>query len=465
MKLTVLGAAGEVTGSQHLIETSTRRLLLDCGLFQGHRAESRAKNSHFHCQPQELDAVILSHAHIDHCGNLPGLYKAGFRGPIFCTPPTAEIAAVMLRDAAKIQAEDAEYLRRHMNPRDARAVEPLYTEEHASAVCDLFETIPYGQQEEVGKDVRILFREAGHILGSAIVELDLEEQGEWKRVVFTGDLGRRGLPILRDPQLVDRCDLLITEGTYGNRIHPEAGAQELELQRIIQRTAAREGRVIIPAFALGRTQNILYYLNDLNNQNLLPRIPMYVDSPLSRELTQIYLRHLNEMDAAVQRVRQADEHPFSFPGLQFIRTPQESASLNYRKGSFVVIASSGMCESGRVVHHLKHGLADEKNTVILMGFQAQGTLGRRLQERRSPVKVLNREVEIRADIECLTGLSAHADAVDFQWWFGELGKRGGCGKAVVVHSEEGPAAATASLLADVCDEPPIVPKPGEVIEF
>lgn len=465
MKLTVLGAAGEVTGSQHLIETASRRLLLDCGFFQGHRAESREKNSHFLCHPKEVDAVILSHAHIDHCGNLPGLYKAGFRGPIFCTPPTAEIAEVMLRDAAKIQREDADYLRRHLSPAQARAVEPLYDETHARAVCELIETIPYGKLEEVGKDVRIRFLEAGHILGSAMVELDLEEQGVWKRVLFTGDIGRRGLPILRDPQLSERCDLLITEGTYGNRIHPDAGEQQQELARIIGQTAARGGRVIIPAFALGRTQNILYYLNDLHNQGKLPRIPMYVDSPLSRELTHIYMRHQHEMDVALQRIRQTDENPFSFPGLQFIRTPQESASLNHREGSFVVVASSGMCESGRVVHHLKHALDDEKNTVILMGFQAQHTLGRRLQEKRPSVMVLNKQVTVRAEIESLTGLSAHADADDFRWWYGELAKRGGCGQAVVVHSEEPAAEATAQLVAHASDEPPIIPKRGQVIEF
>ena len=464
MKITFFGAAGEVTGSQHLIETENLRILLDCGLFQGHRVESRRKNEQFHCLPKTLDGVILSHAHTDHCGNLPGLYKAGFRGPIFCTPATADVAEVMLHDSAHIQEEDARYLNRK-HPPELPRIQPLYDDEHVTRVIKQFETIPYGDWHDLSKDFRLRFQDAGHILGSAICEMEICERGDWKRVVFSGDLGRRGTPLLHDPQRVDGCDVLITESTYGNRIHPAADDIKAQLKTILHRAEARGGRVIIPAFSLGRTQNFVYFLNELYNAGELPAIPVFVDSPLSSEITSIYRRHSAVLDVEFQRCMQTDRDPFSFPALRYIRSQSESMELNYRKGAFVIIAASGMCEAGRVIHHLLHGLSDPKNIVLLIGYQAQNTLGRRIQDRIPIVRVLDHDVKVQAEVETLQGLSAHADAEDFKWWFEGLGAVRGVGRAFVVHGEQESSQAVAHLLDHVCDEAPTIPKFGESFEI
>jgi metallo-beta-lactamase family protein len=464
MKLTFHGAAGEVTGSQHLIETEKLRVLLDCGLFQGRRAEARAKNERFRCEPKRLDGVILSHAHIDHCGNLPGLYKAGYRGPIFCTPATADIAKIMLADSAHIQLEDLRYLKRHLAPGHP-PIEPLYDEEDAAATVKLFETLPYGAWHDLADDFRVRFAEAGHILGSAIVELEIRERGTWKRVVFTGDLGRRDIPLLRDPQLVDGCDVLITESTYGSRIHPAPSDLQAELLTILKTTVEKKGKVIIPAFSLGRTQTIVYFLNRLHNDGLLPPIQVFVDSPLSKELTAVHRYHTQEMDSELLGMMRSDPDPFSFPGLTYVSSQQESMNLNRRPGPFVIIAASGMCENGRVVHHLKHAVDDDRNTVAIIGFQAEYTLGRQLVERRPMVRIFDKLIPLRANVAVLQGLSAHADAEDFRWWFNNLSASGrGVGRAFIVHGEAEGANAVARLLDDICDEPPTIPKLHESFE-
>lgn len=458
MQLTFLGAAGEVTGSQHLLETDRRRILLDCGFFQGHRAEARAKNERFHCQPKTLDAVILSHAHIDHCGNLPGLFKAGFRGPVFCTPATADVAEIMLLDSAKIAEEDARYLRGRLRSGHP-PVEPLYTERDVHQLCKRMETLPYGQWHELAKDVRLCFREAGHILGSAIVELEISDHGERRRVVFTGDLGRRHLPLLGDPALLDNgCDVLITESTYGNRLHPPPENLKAELLRVLKEAVAIEGKVVIPAFSLGRTQVLVYFLNELFNEGRLPHIPIFVDSPLSRKLTQVHRAHQESLDSEAQRQRDKDHDLFGFRGLTYVASAEESRELNDRKGPFLVIAASGMCESGRVVHHLRHTVGSERNTVVIIGYQAEYTLGRRILERQRRVRIFDREIELRAKVEVLNGLSAHADAEDFRWWFGHLAQHGGIGKAFIVHGESDAAQAVTRLLHDQCNEDPVVPQ-------
>lgn len=461
MKLTSFGAAGEVTGSQHLLEVGDRRILLDCGLFQGHRAEARTKNERFHCHPKQIDAVILSHAHIDHCGNLPGLSKAGYRGPIFCTQATADVAEMMLEDSARIQTEDARYLKGRLRPGHP-SFEPLYDLDDVKRVVKHFDPCEYHQWYQLAEDVRIRFSDAGHILGSAITEIEIMEGSSAKRVVFTGDLGRRGLPLLRDPELVEGCDVLITESTYADKVHPTVSDTQSELERIIDEAYRTGGRVIIPAFSLGRTQNIVYFLNELANQRRLPAIPVFVDSPLSKRITSAYRRHVEDMDADVQELLEHDTDPFAFPGLEYMQGADESIALNGRDGPFVVVASSGMCESGRVVHHLKHGLSHPNNTVVIMGFQASNTLGRRIGERQPFVRIFDRDVPVRCKVETLSGLSAHADSEDFRWWFKAMHGTSHIGQAFIVHGEPKSALAQVELLDEYCDERPIVASFGTV---
>jgi len=464
MKLTFLGAAGEVTGSQHLLETDTLRILLDCGLFQGRRADVYAKNRHFRCQPKQLDAVILSHAHIDHCGNLPGLYRAGFRGPIYCTPATADVAAIMLRDSLRIQEEDARYLSRHAD-RDSPPIEPLYVEEDVRGVTKLFETLDYSSWHELSPAMRLKFTEAGHILGSAVSQIDLEDHGEMRRIVFTGDLGRRGLPILRDPQPVEGCDVLITESTYGDSVHPPAEDLKARLLAIIERAEHDGGKVVIPAFSLGRTQQVLYFLHELSQSGKLPRMPVFVDSPLANRLTEVYQHHSELLDAAALRVFQRGKTLFDFPMLSCIESQKESLELNKREGPFVVIAASGMCENGRIRHHLKHSVDDERNTIVLIGFQAEHTLGRRIAERQPTLKIFDRLLPLRARVETLSGLSAHADANDFKWFFSKMSADSHIGRAFLVHGEPRPAQALATILHDLCDEDPTIPRLNESFDI
>ncbi len=464
MRITFLGAAGEVTGSQHLIETRDRRVLLDCGLFQGPRAESRRKNETFQCQPRKLDAVVLSHAHIDHCGNLPGLYKAGFRGPVFCTEATADITEMMLLDSARIQAEDAGYLSRKLK-KGHPPIEPLYQEEHVAGLVRRMEPIPFGGWHDLADDVRVRFHPAGHILGSAITELLIDDRGTPRHVVFTGDLGRREMPLLVDPAPVEGADVLITECLYGGRVHPPAEDLKTQLRDIIRETAEREGRVIIPAFSLGRTQQVVYFLNELFVAGELPRIPVFVDSPLATRLTSVFRRYDHTLDAEVQDLLKLDLDAFGFSCLTYVGKQSESMALNRREGPFVVISASGMCEGGRVVHHLKHGVSDERNTVVLMGYQAPHTLGRRIQERQPFVRIFDREQPLNCRVEQLSGLSAHADVVDFKWWFEQSTQRGHFGQAFLVHGEPDSARDLAGLLRDYCDEEPQIPQLYESFEI
>ena len=455
MKITFCGAAGEVTGSQHLIECGSLRVLLDCGLFQGRRGETRAKNSHFHHNPAELDFVILSHAHIDHCGNLPSLYAKGFRGPVYCTDPTADIADIMLRDSVNIQAEDARYLNKKRDPNEPR-VEPLYGEREVHGIVKQFDPVHMGEWIQPHKEVRFRFSEAGHIIGSAITELEFQEAGETRRLVFTGDLGRRDLPLLHDPALVNGCDILITESTYGNRVHAPASDLKAELARIVREAVKSGGKVIIPAFSLGRTQQVVYFLNELVNAKEIPRVPVFVDSPLSNRLTDVFRRHADLFDADVQATLLTDADAFGFHGLTYVTSQSESMGLNRHRGPVVIIAASGMCESGRVLHHLKHAVEDPANTIVMIGFQAEHTLGRRLVDRLPRLRILDREYELRAKVETLNGLSGHADIHDFKWWFDHMAQTTGIGQAFLVHGEPTSAAALAAVLKDYCDEPPII---------
>lgn len=463
MKITFLGAAGEVTGSQHLIETRDRRVLLDCGFFQGPRAESRRRNEKFHCRPKDVDAVILSHAHIDHCGNLPGLYRAGFRGPVFCTEATADVAELMLLDSAHIQQEDAKYLSRKLRGKHP-PVDPLYTDDHVKAVISRMEPLGFNEWHKLGEDFRLRFHPAGHILGSAIVEMEVLDGTDLKRLVFTGDLGRRGMPLLVDPGSVEGADVLITECLYGGRVHPPAGDIKTALKEIICETSDQGGRTIIPAFALGRTQQIVYFLNEMFNEGAMCPLPVYVDSPLATRVTKVFRRYDETLDADVQRTLLRDRDVFSFESLHYVGKQAESIALNERTDPLVIISASGMCENGRVVHHLKHAISDPRNTVILMGYQAPHTLGRRIQERQEFVRIFGREQPLKCRVEQLSGLSAHADVTDFKWWFEQSTQKDSFGQAFLVHGEPDAAEALSTVLRDYCDEEPHIPQWGESFE-
>lgn len=463
MKITFCGAAGEVTGSQHLLEFGRLKILLDCGLFQGHRAESRRKNGNFFHNPGNLDAVILSHAHVDHCGNLPGLFKHGFRGPVFCTDATADVTDIMLRDSIHIQEEDAAHLEKH-RPHGAPRVEPLYSEDDVHGLIRQVEPLTYGEWHELFPALRVRFRDAGHILGSAIVEIEFQEKGETRRLVFTGDLGRRELPLLRDPELVAGCDILISESTYGNRVHAPPNDIKAALLRIMQHALSVAGRVVIPAFSLGRTQQLVYFLKQMQIAGELPRVPVFVDSPLTNRITSIFRRHTDLFDDDVKQLIRTDHDPFSFPGLTYVATQEESIELNHRGGAFVVVAASGMCESGRVLHHLKHSVENPHNTIVIIGFQAAHTLGRRIVEKQPYLKIFDHDYKLGANVEILNGLSGHADVNDFKWWYEGLASQTGVGQAFLVHGEPIASQALAGVLKDYCDLDPILPKLHESFE-
>ena len=464
MKITFLGAASEVTGSQHLIETDSARVLLDCGLFQGQRDVCRVKNQQFKCDPANLDAVILSHAHIDHSGNLPRLSKLGFTGPVFCTDPTADIASIMLRDSAKIQAEDAKYLIRK-GIVDREKVEPLYKEADARAIVRQMQPVEYEKWTDVADGVKVRLFDAGHILGSAIVELEIEDAGELKRVVFSGDLGRRNKPILNDPSPVANCDALICESTYGNRTHPPAADIKNTLREVVEKAIEQKGRVIIPAFSLGRTQLVLYFLNELRHKNIIPRIPVFVDSPLATRLTDVYRRYQDFMDDDVQELLKTDRDVFDFDGLTYVQSQKESMAINKRRDAFVVISASGMCENGRVVHHLKQSISHSANQILVIGYQARHTLGRRLVERREKVKIHDRMYPLRAEVKTINGLSAHADVADLKWWFEQISAAGGARRVFLVHGERESSEALAEVIRNECDEDPVIPELYESFEI
>lgn len=465
MKITFCGAAQTVTGTQHLVEVNGHRILLDCGLFQGHRAEANKRNRHFHYDPKQVDCVILSHAHTDHAGNLPTLVRAGFRGPIYCTSATTDVSTVMLKDSAKIQQEDAAFLNKHKRRRGEPTIEPLYDMEDAERTAEQFRSQKYFQPFEPLRGVSVTFWDAGHVLGSAIVQIDVahdEKANGPRRLVFTGDLGRRNLPILRDPMTVRGVDILISESTYGGRVHEEVAAMRDDLMHTLAKIVQRRGKVIVPAFALGRTQNLVYYLNKLFQDGKLPRVPIYVDSPLSMKLTDVYRNHEECFDADTWRILRDDPDVFGFFGLTYVSSAEESKRLNRQDGPFVVIASSGMCEAGRVLHHLRYTVEDPRNAIVIVGYQAGDTLGRRIAEKQPRLRIMDDWFDLKAEVYCLDGLSAHADRNDFQWWYEATG--GEIEHAFLVHGEPESMTALTPLLQAFVRNPVKLPAMYESVE-
>jgi metallo-beta-lactamase family protein len=441
--VTFWGATRTVTGSMHQVDACGKTLLLECGLFQGRRAESRQRNQDFPFRPKDIDAVVLSHAHIDHCGNLPNLVRQGFRGPIYCTPATRALAGVMLGDAAKIQEEDAAYLNRKREKGEPK-IEPLYDERDVYQTLLRMQAVPYLTIKEIGHGLDVVFTDAGHLLGSAMVFLGIDGPSGERRLTFTGDLGRPGLPILRDPSPVPPGDLLISESTYGGHTHEPVEETAERLGEVVRRTAERGGKVLIPAFAVGRTQTVVYYLHQLMSAGRLPDLPIYVDSPMAVRATEVFRSHpecFNE-----RTLRLLNEHPdlFGEQRIRYIDKVHESIELNDRREPCIIIAASGMCEAGRILHHLKHNIEDPRSTVLIVGFQAPDTLGRRLVERRPEVHILGRTFTPKAEVIALNGLSSHADHGDL---LRALTPLAGTARQVrLVHGEPDRAAALAEGL-------------------
>ncbi len=414
------GAAREVTGSCHILRVNGKTVLLDCGMFQGRRSETREKNVQLPLPVAEIDAVVLSHAHIDHSGRLPLLTRHGYRGPIYCTAATRDLCAVMLADSAHIQVKDAEYLAR----RKKEVAEPLYTMRDAASTADLMIGLPYDTTFDVVPGVRATFTDAGHILGSASVALECTEGSVTRRIVFSGDVGRAGLPIIRDPRPPGGgADVVLLESTYGNRDHlPVEGAREM-LARIIRETAARGGKILVPAFAVGRTQEIVYDLHVLAREGKIPEIPIYIDSPLAIDATTVFAMHPEVFDKTEDLIQKVNDL-FHFTLVRYTREASESKALNMQHGPMVIIAASGMMEAGRILHHLTHNAADPRTTILIVGFQAEHTLGRRIVERAATITVLGNEIPLRAEVTVLGGYSAHADRTELQGWLDSV-RRGG----------------------------------------
>ncbi len=460
MKVAFRGAAREVTGSCHLVTVGSETIALDCGLFQGRRAASHQKNLDLPMPVDRLQGVVLSHAHIDHSGRLPYLTRRGFAKTIWATPATRDLCELMLADSAHIQAHDAAHLSKHHKS----FIEPLYDQSDVDRTIDLMVTVPYGESFDVTPGIRGRFLDAGHILGSAIVMLECREGAHHRHLVFSGDLGRSGQPIIRDPQIPDRADHVIMESTYGNRTHPSGPDMRQELGGIVRATAARGGRILIPAFAVGRTQEIIYDLHALYRAHEIPEIPIYVDSPLAIDVTGVFARHPEVFDPREPLTR----HPaglFDFRLVRYTRDVEESKALNERTGPMVIIAASGMAESGRILHHLAHGAGNPRNTILIVGFQAEHTLGRRIVERRPTLRVFDEEIPLRAEVRMLTGYSAHADAEGLRRWLEAVAGAAGHKPAVsLVHGE---AAAQDALRDRLRDAGYRVgtPRTGETVDF
>ncbi len=415
MEIEFFGAAREVTGSCHIVRLLGQTILLDCGLFQGRRSDVQRKNQTLPTSIGAIDAIVLSHAHIDHAGRLPLLVRGGYAKTIHATRATRDLCEVMLADAAHIQEQDAAFLAR----RKKIHADPLYGQRDVVRTMELIRATPYGRSVEVVPGVHATFVDAGHILGSASITLTWNEGSRQRRLAFSGDIGRSGLAIIRDPEPPDGVSALIMESTYGNRDHAAVDDAKENLARVVRETAARGGRVLIPAFAVGRTQELVYDLHELSASGRIPSVPIVIDSPLATRATEVFLRNTEIFDEGEQFVREfagRRSDLFSFPLLRFTQSVEESKALNQQAGPLIIIAASGMAESGRILHHLLNGAGDPRNTILVVGFMAQHTLGRRIVERQPVLKLLGEEVPLRARVEILNGYSAHADRGGLLAW-------------------------------------------------
>lgn len=464
MQVTFEGAAREVTGSMHLLEVNGARILLDCGMKQGHRAEAQARNSQLPFDARSIDYALLSHAHIDHSGNLPTLTKGGYTGEIISTPATLALTKLMLRDAAKIQEQDAYYLNKKQAGRGIPPVQPLYTAADAERALTASRARAYDFEFDLTEAAaKVTFQDAGHILGSAITVLELHEGARSIRLGFTGDLGRKGTLILRDPSPAPPLDYLIIESTYGDRIHPPINQSEQELADIVNQTAQRGGKTIIPAFALERTQEVVYSLHRSILGGKLEPLPIFVDSPLAIDATDVFRLHQECFDDETRKFMHQHEDPWGFRQVTYTRDVEASKALNDWRGPAVIISANGMVEAGRILHHVKNNIEDSRNTILFVGYQAENTLGRRIEEGAKRVKIFGEEFQVRAQIAKAEGFSAHADRDELLAWVKPIA--GGLDGVFVVHGEPQAADALTEGLVGLGIKNVLAPARGQCVEL
>ena len=422
VKLQFLGAARNVTGSAYLLDTGRKRILIDCGLYQ--ERKFRYRNwAPFPVPPKTLDTIILTHAHIDHCGLLPKVTREGFRGPIYCTEATSEIARVMLLDAAKLQEEDAQYKKRRHEREGRKGPHPevpLYNIKNARDTFPLFEPVEYGQTVNIDDNMEVSFHEAGHVLGSAMIRIAWQDSGNQRVIIFSGDVGRWNKPILKDPTLFSDADYVVVESTYGDRLHEEESGIAGDLSRAINRTVAGGGNIVVPSFALERAQELLYYLNRLRIEGMIPHLMVFLDSPMAVKVTRIFRNHPELFDREMSALVKRKKSPFTFTGLKMVNSVEESKAINHIKGTVMVIAGSGMCTGGRIKHHLIENITRKESTILFVGYQAFGTLGRKIVDGAGRVRILGNRYPVRANVTQINGFSAHADRNELYRWLSGL---------------------------------------------
>ncbi len=464
MKITFLGAAKTVTGSCCLVETQNTKFLVDCGLFQGQAKEEALNSEALPLNPAELDYIFLTHAHIDHSGKIPKICKDGFKGEIYATKATVELCEIMLPDCGHIQESENEWKNKKRLRAGKPPLEPIYTYQDALDCMKFFKKVRYGEAIKINDEIKVRFNDAGHILGSAIIEFWIMEKGKETKIVFSGDLGNRDMPIIRDPSIIESADYLVIESTYGNRIHDNKTDKFEYFVDIINETIDKGGNVVIPSFAVGRTQEVIYELNKEKESfdgklKKLFSIPVFVDSPLAISATEVFRNNLDCYDEEAREYINNGDNPLDFPGLQFTRTPEESKALNERSGSAIIISASGMCEAGRIKHHLKHNLWRKESTILFVGYQAQGTLGRKLIDGAKKVKIFGEEISVNARIEMIEGFSGHADKDGLLNWIQAFYKKPS--KIFIVHGEEESMTSFAREINDRFNIDTIIPEKGE----
>ena len=457
------GAGGEVTGSMHLLELGGKKILIDCGFFQGRREESMKRNRVFPFDPRTIDALVLSHAHIDHSGNIPNLVKQGFRGNIYSTVATRNLCAVMLKDAAHIQEQDSEYINKKHHLEYMSAVEPIYGIKDVEDSMQLFIGIPYNRSINVYENLTVTFSDAGHILGAGLSAFDIRQDNRTLRLGYIVDLGRKRLPILSDPVVIPGMDHVIIESTYGDKLHDDIGDSLNELRDAINRTAGRGGKVIIPAFSLERTQEVLFFIRKLIDEKQIPALPVYVDSPLAVNVTEVFRFHSEYFDEETRDMLARGEDPFSFEGLHFVRSVADSKAIQFNPKPMIIISASGMCETGRILHHLKNNAEDPRSTILIISFMAQHTLGRRIVERQPRIKIFGKEYSLKAEVVILNTFSAHADQKELMEYVNSVREKDP--RFYVVHGEEKQSQALLEKMIGAGITKVAVPQRGDKVEL